>query len=173
MRYVIVISIILCIAFLSWWLWRTAPEKEEEEKVSGPKIVIEKGEIVGMYEGRKSFILKADSFKTRTEDIAIIDGNIEGTVFGEDGEIIVSFEGLGGEIDLKNSNFKIYSKGRIKGKDLEVIADGINWDNTSNIFEADGDIEVRLNSYRVRCKKIKANFLAQVIELSGNPVLEF
>lgn len=173
MRYVVIASIILSVALLGWWLWRTAPEREEEKEVSGPKIVIEKGEIIGMYKGRKSFILRADNLNTKTEDIAVIDGNIKGAIFDEDGEMIVSFEGLGGEVDLRNSNFKIYSKGRIKGKDLEVLADSIDWDNTSSVFRADGNIEVRLNSYKVRCRSIRADFLAQVIELSGKPVLEF
>lgn len=173
MKYVTVASIILCIALLSWWLWVSSPEREEKEEFSGPKLVVEKGEIVGMYEGRKSFILKADSFKTKTEDIAIIDGKIEGTIFDENGEIIVSFEGLGGEVDLRSSNFKIYSGGKIRGKDLEVIGDSISWNNNSNIFEANGNIEVHLNSYKIKCRNIRADFSAQLIELSGSPVLEF
>jgi len=173
MRYVVVVSVILCIALLSWWLWRSSPERKEEEVVSGPKLVIEKGEIIGMYEGRRSFILKADDFKAETETVAIVDGKIEGTVFDENGEIIASFEGLGGEVDLRSSNFKIYSGGRIKGKGFEVIANTITWNNSSNMFEANGDVNVYFNSYRVKCRDIKADFASQVIELSGSPVLEF
>ncbi|HOK30390.1 MAG TPA: hypothetical protein PLH42_07390 [bacterium] len=173
MRYAVVVSVILCIALLSWWLWMSSPEREEEEVVSGPKIVIEKGEIIGMYEGRRSFILKADDFKTKTETVATVDGKIEGTVFDENGEIIASFEGLGGEVDLRNSNFKIYSGGRIKGEGFEVVANTITWNNSSNMFEANGDVNVHLNSYMVKCRDMKADFAAQVIELSGSPVLEF
>ncbi|MBC7319254.1 hypothetical protein H5T89_01285 [bacterium] len=172
MRYLTVVIVALCIALLSWWLWKTSPEKEKET-TPGPKLIIEGGEIVGMYQGRRSFILKAERFIAKTETTAVIDGRIEGSVFDEHGELIVSFEGIGGEVNLVNSDFKIYSKGRIKGKDFEVLADNLNWENRSNIFEANGNIEVRISSYRAKCMNIRADFIAQKIELSGNPVLEF
>lgn len=172
MKYLTVIIVIICLSLLSWWLWKTSPE-EEKETTPKPKLVIEGGEIVGMYEGRRSFILKAERFTARTETIATIDGKIEGSVFDENGDLIVSFEGVGGEVNLVNSDFKIYSKGRIKGKDFEVLADSLNWENRNSIFEANGNIEVRISSYRARCSNIRADFIAQKIELSGNPVLEF
>lgn len=172
MKYLIVITVILCLSLLSWWLWKTSPEKEEEKPL-GPKLIIEGGEIVGMYEGRKSFVLKAERFTARTETTAIIDGRIEGSVFDENGDLIVSFEGIGGEINLVNSDFRIYSKGRVRGKDFEVLADSLNWENRNSTFEANGNIEVRISSYRARCSNIRADFIAQKIELSGNPVLEF
>ncbi|MGC8971969.1 MAG: hypothetical protein ACP5K2_07200 [bacterium] len=172
MRYLTLIAIILCISLIGWWLWKTSPEREEEAP-SRPKLVIEGGEIVGMYEGRKSFILKADRFKAETETTAIIYGKIEGSVFNENGELLVSFDGIGGEVNLVTSDFRIYSKGRIRGKDFEVLADRLNWENRNSIFEANGNIEVRIASYRVRCTNIRADFIAQRIELLGNPVLEF
>ncbi len=172
MRYLTLIAIILCISLIGWWLWRSSPEREKEP-VTGPKLLIEGGEIVGMYEGRKSFILKADRFKAETETNAIIDGKIEGSVFDEKGELLVSFEGIGGEVNLVTSDFRIYSKGKIRGKDFEVFADSLNWENRNSIFEANGDIEVRIASYKVRCRNIRADLIAQRIELSGNPVLEF
>jgi len=172
MRYLILVVVILCISLIGWWLWKTSPEREEETPLK-PKLVIEGGEIVGMYEGRKSFILKADSFKAETETTAIIDGKIEGSVFDENGELLVSFDGVGGEVNLVTSDFKIYSKGRIRGKDFEVIADTLNWENRNSIFEANGNIKVRIASYEVRCTSIRADFIAQRIELLGNPVLEF
>ncbi|MCX7795208.1 MAG: hypothetical protein N2380_01610 [bacterium] len=172
MKHLTVIIVIICLFLLSWWLWKTSPEKEEET-VPKPKLVIEGGEIVGMYEGRRSFVLKAERFTARTETTATIDGKIEGSVFDEKGDLIVSFEGIGGEVNLVNNDFKIYSKGKIKGKDFEVLADSLNWENRNSIFEANGNIEVRISSYRARCSNIRADFIAQKIELSGNPVLEF
>lgn len=172
MKYLTVIIVIICLFLLSWWLWKTSPE-EEKETPPGPKLVIEGGEIVGMYEGRRSFILKAERFTARTETTATIDGKIEGSVFDENGDLIVSFEGVGGEVNLVNNDFRIFSQGRIKGKDFEVLADSLNWENRNSIFEANGNIEVRISSYRARCSNIRVDFIAQKIELSGNPVLEF
>lgn len=172
MKYLTLTIAVLFIFLISWWLWKTSPEREEEMS-SRPKLVIEGGEIVGMYEGRRSFTLKAERFTAKTETTAVIDGKIEGSVFDENGNLLVSFEGIGGEVNLINSDFRIYSKGRIRGKDFEVLADSLNWENKNNIFEASGNIEVHISSYRIRCMNIKADFIAQKIELSGKPILEF
>jgi uncharacterized membrane protein YcaP (DUF421 family) len=171
MRYVITILIIVGIALLSWWLWRSS--LEETPVSNKPKIVVEEGEVVGMINGRKSFELKVDSFQNKTQDSAILRGRIEGKVFDEKGEIIVSFSGIDGEMNFANSDFKIYSNGKIKGENIEVIANSISWINNNALFEANGDIKVKFSSYNARCSNIRANFLTQKVELWGNLVVNF
>jgi len=171
MKYGITVLVIVGIALLSWWLWKSSLE---ETKVSNePRIVVEGGEVIGMIKGRKSFELKVDSFQNKTQDSAVLKGKIEGKVFDEKGGITVSFSGIDGEINFANGDFKIYSNGRIKGENLEVIANSISWKNNNALFEANGDITVKLNSYKARCNNIRANFLTQKVELWGSLVVNF
>ncbi|MGC9064817.1 MAG: hypothetical protein ACP5JL_09090, partial [bacterium] len=118
MRYGITILIIVGIALLSWWLWKSSLEETPVSK--GPKIVVEGGEVIGMTKGRKIFELKVDSFQNKTEESAILKGHIDGKVYDEKENVIVSFSGVNGEIDFTNSNFNIYSRGRIKGEGIDV-----------------------------------------------------
>jgi hypothetical protein len=126
-----------------------------------------------MIGGRKSFYLKVDSFQNKTQDSAILKGHIEGNVYDEKENIIVSFSGVDGEIDFANSDFKIYSNGRIKGENIDVTADSISWINSKALFEANGNIRVKFGSYSARCNNIRADLLAQKVELWGNLVVNF